>query len=183
MKNKLVTTHINLIYYVLKQLNLYSKSEEYFDVGMIGLISGINTYKDNKGYRISTYLSMCIKNEILKELRKENAYKRLSNKNTISLNKNVHNRGEDECMLVDFFKSDTDIENDLIKNELIKKMYSELSKLKERDRFIIFKRYGLDDNKRMTQKEVADALNVKQSTICTIENRIIEDLKVKLTEY
>lgn len=183
MKDKLVRANVNLIYHVLKRLNLYDQKDDYFDIGMIGMIKGINTYKDNKGYKISTYLSMCIKNEILKELRKANAYKRLADKNTVSLNKDIHNHGEDECMLIDLIKSDIDIENDLIKKELINKLYNELYQLKERDRFIIFKRFGLDDDRIMTQKEIATVLNIKQATISRIERRIIKELRNKLTEY
>ena len=42
--------NIKLIYFVLKQLNMYNKDgiEEYFDLGMIGLVKGTRTYKKKK---------------------------------------------------------------------------------------------------------------------------------------
>ena len=52
----------NLIYFVLKQKNL--SPEEFYDLGMIGLIKGIKSFDPSKGYARSTYLVACIKNEI-----------------------------------------------------------------------------------------------------------------------
>ena len=75
--------NLNLIYFVLKQLNMYNKDgiDEYFDVGMLGLVKGLKTYSESKG-AVSTYLVKCIRNEIGIELRNQRADKR--NKGHIS---------------------------------------------------------------------------------------------------
>ena len=43
--------------------------EDLISIGTIGLIKGINSYKINKGTKLSTYVSRCIDNEILMYLR------------------------------------------------------------------------------------------------------------------
>ena len=79
--------NINLIYFVLKQLNIYNKDgiDEYFDVGMLGLVKGLKTYSESKGV-ISTYLVKCIRNEIVMELRNQKANKRNNGVKPISIN-------------------------------------------------------------------------------------------------
>ena len=57
-KEKLILDNINLIYMVLKKYNLYNQLDEYYDIGMIGLVKGANTYSGDKGYKTSTYLIM-----------------------------------------------------------------------------------------------------------------------------
>ena len=59
-KEKLILDNINLIYMVLKRYNLYNQLDEYYDIGMIGLVKGANTYSGDKGYKASTYLTSCI---------------------------------------------------------------------------------------------------------------------------
>ena len=68
---KLVLDNVNLIYLVLKKLGLYNNHEEYFDLGMIGLVKGAKTFNKELGYNASTYLYRCIYNEIYCHLRKK----------------------------------------------------------------------------------------------------------------
>ena len=41
-------------------------------------------------------------------------------------------------------------------------------------------RYGLNNGEEMTQKDVADKLNISQSYISRLEKKIIKKLKAKL---
>ena len=54
IKEKLILDNINLIYMVLKRYNLYNQLDEYYDIGMIGLVKGANTFSEDKGYKVST---------------------------------------------------------------------------------------------------------------------------------
>ena len=56
-------------------------------------------------------------------------------------------------------------------------LYREIDKLSGRDKQIMILRYGLYNNKEMTQKEVADLLNISQSYISRIEKKVIRKLK------
>jgi RNA polymerase sporulation-specific sigma factor len=56
-------------------------------------------------------------------------------------------------------------------------MINEILHLKPRDRDIMILRYGLLDNKELTQKEVAEKLGISQSYISRIEKKVIKRLK------
>ena len=57
------------------------------------------------------------------------------------------------------------------------KTLDELKKLNNRDKEIIVLRYGLYGKDEMTQKDVAELLNISQSYISRIEKKIIKRLK------
>ena len=59
-------------------------------------------------------------------------------------------------------------------------MYQEIEQLRPREKQIIKLRYGLDNGIEMTQKDVADMLNISQSYISRLEKKIIKKLKNKL---
>ena len=53
----------------------------------------------------------------------------------------------------------------------------EINKLPERDRQIMKLRYGLFGEKEITQKELAEKLNISQSYISRIEKKVIKRIK------
>ena len=53
----------------------------------------------------------------------------------------------------------------------------EISKLNKRDKEIMTLRYGLNNHKELTQKEVADKLGISQSYISRLEKKVIKRLK------
>jgi len=75
-RNILIERNLRLVAHVSKK---YSNSnvdqDDLISIGTIGLIKGINSFKPEKGARLSTYVSRCIDNEILMHFR---ATKKLS---------------------------------------------------------------------------------------------------------
>ena len=69
-RNILIERNLRLVAHVAKK---YSTSnvdqDDLISIGTIGLIKGINSYKLDKGSKLSTYVSRCIDNEILMHLR------------------------------------------------------------------------------------------------------------------
>ena len=57
-----------------------------------------------------------------------------------------------------------------------------LTKLSERERKIMFLRFGLSGGEEMTQKDVADLLGISQSYISRLEKKIIQRLKKEITK-
>ncbi len=49
----------------------------------------------------------------------------------------------------------------------------------EREREIIILRYGLDNKKPLTQREVAQRLNISRSYVSRIEKKVLNDIKNK----
>ena len=65
-KDILIERNLRLVAHIVKKY--YSsnvENDELISIGTIGLIKGINSYKPDKGVRLSTYVSRCIDNEIL----------------------------------------------------------------------------------------------------------------------
>lgn len=162
--------NINLIYFVLKQLNMYNRDgiDEYFDVGMLGLVKGLKTYSESKG-AISTYLVNCIKNEILMELRNQKTVKRNNGVKPISISTPT----TDNLTIEDTIKSDFDMLEHEIKNERIKELGAAINTLKPIEKRVIIDIYF--NNKK--QKEIQEEIGVRQSYISRIKTRAIRKLR------
>ena len=162
--------NINLIYFVLKQLNMYNKDgiDEYFDVGMIGLTKGIQTYTESKGV-ISTYLVKCIRNEIVMELRNQKTDKRNNGVKPISINTQT----TDNLTIEDTIKSNFDMLEYEIKNERIKELGVAINVLKPIEKHVIIDIYF--NNK--TQLEIAKEIGIRQSYISRIKIKAIRKLR------
>ena len=162
--------NINLIYFVLKQLNIYNRNgiDEYFDVGMIGLVKGLKTYSESKGV-ISTYLVKCIRNEIVMELRNQKTGKRNNGVKPISINTPT----TDNLTIEDTIKSNFDMLEYEIKNERIKELGIAMSSLKPVEKRVIIDIYF--NNK--TQLEIAKELGFRQSYVSRIKTKAIKKLR------
>ncbi len=175
-KSKLIEHNLRLVVFLSKKYeNTGVDLEDLVSIGTIGLIKGVNTYKLDKNIKLATYASRCIDNEILMFLRKNKR-----RKGEISLEDSLSYDSEgNELHLEDILGTDDDIVTKGIEDENDKKaLYEEISKLKGRDKKIMVLRYGLYGNKEMTQKDVAELLNISQSYISRIEKKIIKRLKV-----
>ena len=71
--DNLLTDNLKLVYFVIKKMNIFNSSEyeDYFQIGVIGLIYATKTYNPNLKITFSTYAYVCIKNEILKYIKKK----------------------------------------------------------------------------------------------------------------
>ena len=72
---------------------------------------------------------------------------------------------------------DEDIDRDMMCEKLHCAISSVLS---ERERKVIIKRYGLEDSKPLSQKEVASLLGISRSYISRIEKTAIQKLRDEL---
>lgn len=175
-KSKLIEHNLRLVVFLSKKYeNTGVDLEDLVSIGTIGLIKGVNTYKLDKNIKLATYASRCIDNEILMYLRKNKR-----RKGEISLEDSLSYDAEgNELHLEDVIGTSSDIVTKGIEDENDRKaLYEEISKLKGRDKKIMILRYGLFGNKEMTQKDVAELLNISQSYISRIEKKIIKRLKV-----
>ena len=175
-KSKLIEHNLRLVVFLSKKYeNTGVDLEDLVSIGTICLIKGVNTYKLDKNIKLATYASRCIDNEILMYLRKNKR-----RRGEISLEDSLSYDAEgNELHLEDVLGTDNDIVTKGLEDENDRKaLYEEINKLKGRDKKIMVLRYGLGGNKEMTQKDVAELLNISQSYISRIEKKIIKKLKV-----
>lgn len=175
-RNKLIEHNLRLVVFLAKKYdNTMYDLEDLVSIGTIGLIKGIKTYKLDKNIKLATYASRCIDNEILMFLRKNK--KRNSE---VSLEDSINFDSEgNELKLEDVFGTEDNVVEKSIESKDDKILLEkEVKNLASRDRNIIEQRYGLFGQKELTQKELADKLNISQSYISRIEKRVIKKLKL-----
>ena len=173
-RNILIEHNLRLVVFLSKKYeNTKVDLEDLVSIGTIGLIKGINTYKNDKNIKLATYASRCIDNEILMYLRKNK-----KRKADISLDESLSFDSEgNELHLEDILGTDADIvTKDIEENDMKKIMLKEINKLNERDKQIIMLRYGLNGSDELTQKEVAELLGMSQSYISRIEKKVINKI-------
>ena len=149
-------------------------NEEFISIGTIGLIKGIDSYSEEKGFRLSTYCSRCIENEILMHLR---SIKKTSN--DISMNSIIGtDKDGNDMELMEVIENEKvdpieEIYNKLVTKDMLKYIDECLD---EREKKVIYMRYGLKGYKEKTQQEVANILNISRSYVSRIETKIQKKL-------
>ena len=170
-RNKLIEHNLRLVAHIVKKFDKKDiDTDDLISIGTIGLIKGIDTYNNSKKTKITTYAARCIQNEILMYFR---ANKNISK--TISLNDSIgFDKEGNEVSLIEVIKDDN---KDIIEKINIKDNIDSLNKylklLSEREKEIIIKRYGLNNTKEKTQKEIAKELKISRSYVSRIEKRAL----------
>ncbi|MCQ2978243.1 MAG: sigma-70 family RNA polymerase sigma factor [Clostridia bacterium] len=178
MKDELILKNTKLIYLAIKKLNLYNRLDELYSVGMIGLVKGAKEYNKSLGYSASTYLYKCIYNEILWTIRNEKSKRRIPEYKKISLSISI----DENITLEDVIADETDIEEELIKQEQIKNMFDEINKLSVHEQMVINYSFGLNGCEKMAQKEIGEILDINQASVSRIKNKALKKLKEAMEE-
>ena len=153
-RNMLIEHNLRLVAHIVKKYDVKEKDvDDLISIGTIGLIKGVDSFKNEKNTRLTTYCAKCIQNEILMYFR--NNKKHI---NDVSLNDSIgYDKDGNEINLIDVIKSnDEDIVLKLHNKDSIETLINYLSILNEREKEIIIKRYGLFNNDELTQKEISE---------------------------
>ena len=85
--------------------------------------------------------------------------------------------------LIDVIADETDVAKQTELNLISRKLYENMEKnLNERERNIIYLRYGLKGNKPLTQRETAEKLGISRSYVSRIEKKALKILKENIEE-
>ncbi len=176
-RNKLIEHNLRLVAHIVKKYDNNKETDDLISIGTIGLIKGIDSFSNKNGAKLTTYCARCMDNEILMNYR--NNKKR--NKN-VSINEPIgYDKDGNEITLLDILKTpNPDFAMDIYKENNIKLLKKYFNILNEREKEIIIKRYGLNNNNEQTQKEIAKELNISRSYVSRIEKRALTKL---LREY
>lgn len=174
----LIERNLRLVSHIVKKY--YSKTNDNDDlisIGTIGLIKAIDSFDSSKGIRLATYASRCIENEILMYFR---ANKKSGN--DLYLYDTIETDKDGTPLTIEDTVSDsTDLAEDLetkIRWEKVAKIIENMED--EREREIIILRYGLNNKKPLTQREVAQRLNISRSYVSRIEKKVLNDIKARV---
>ena len=174
-RSLLIERNLRLVSHIVKKY--YSKTNDTDDlisIGTIGLIKAIDSFNPDKGIKLATYASRCIENEILMYFR--NIRK---NATDVYLGDSIEMDKDGTPLTIQETISDSrDLAEDLeqkIRWEKVSKIIQNISDSREKE--IIILRYGLNNKKPLTQREVAQRLNISRSYVSRIEKKVLEDIK------
>jgi RNA polymerase sporulation-specific sigma factor len=177
-REKLIVHNLRLVVYIAKKFERADVSiEDLTSIGTMGLIKAVNTFRPEKQIKLATYASRCIENEILMYLRKLSA-----KRNEVSFDEPLNTDSDgNELLLSDILSSDADTVSRGIEYEDEKRLLMDaVNALGDRERQIMYLRFGIGGSDEHTQKEVADMLGISQSYISRLEKRIIRNLREQL---
>ncbi len=174
-KARLIERNLRLVVYIARRFeNTGVGIEDLISIGTIGLIKAIGTFRTDRNIKLATYSSRCIENEILMHLRK------ISNqKAEVSLDEPINTDWDgNELLLSDILGTEGDTVMRPLEEDVERKVLRDaLGRLPEREKRIVFMRFGLGGRRERTQKEVADLMGISQSYISRLEKRIMQRLR------
>ena len=180
-RSMLIERNLRLVVYIAKKFdNTGIGVEDLISIGTIGLIKAINTFNPSKKIKLATYASRCIENEVLMVMRSS---KKLQNE--ISIDESIGTDREGNNMTFsDILTCDSTDIADLISGKLeAQKLYNAMKKiLAPTEINILCWRYGLGNQPKKTQKEIADILGISRSYVSRIEKKCLERLLDELKE-
>ena len=174
-RNKLVEHNLRLVAHIIKKY--YTQTDDTDDlisIGTIGLIKGINTYRRDKGVRLTSYASRCIENEILMFFRS-----RRKSAGELSLSEAIETEDDGGALsLLDVVSEEQDLSERVCEKELCAQLRREMDRsLDDRERRILTLRYGLDGEKTHTQRETAELCAISRSYVSRLEKHALEKLR------
>lgn len=175
-KDKLIEHNLRLVAHIAKR---YASNEQELDelisIGSIGLIKAINSFKEEKNFKISTYASRCIENEVLMYLR---ANKKTKSEVSMNLVIGTDKDGND-MELAETLENNSKDAIDTLYNKMVANQVIEYinTKLPKREKYIMELRYGLNGYDQKTQQQIADELGISRSYVSRIETKVQNKLK------
>lgn len=173
-RNTLVEHNLRLVAHIVKKYyGTGADPDDLVSIGTIGLIKAINTFDYKKNIKLSSYASRCIENEIL-------MYFRSTKKNAldISINEEIDSDADGNALtLMDVMATEDTIVEDLDRKMKAEKLSQYIHEtLSPREALIIRLRYGWQYPKALTQREVADRLQISRSYVSRIEKKALQKL-------
>ena len=170
----LIERNLRLVAHIAKKYqNVDEEMEDLISIGTIGLIKAVSSFDSGKG-KLSTYASRCIDNELLMLLRsKKKTSKEVSLYEPIGTDKEGN-----EINLLDIIESEQiDVIDRMELAGNLKRLGRIMQNLEEREKEIIFLRYGLVTGKEITQREIGEMLGISRSDVSRIEKRALGKLR------
>lgn len=169
-REQLIEHNLRLVAHIVKKYDIKKEqTEDLISIGTIGLIKAVDSFKSEKGHKLTTYASRCIENEILMYLRSSKNYFQ-----NVSLNDPIAtDKDGSEISLIDAIAApeDKSVVESMILQDNISKLREYIHVLDSRELEIITKRFGLYGQKEQTQREIARNLHISRSYVSRIEKR------------
>lgn len=171
----LIERNLRLVAHIAKKY-YYSgyDNDDLISIGTIGLIKAIDSFNPASGTRFATYAGKCLQNEILMFFRSQKKQALES-----SLNDAVEtDKDGNPLTYMDIISTEDDIAEHIdLKIKIETMMNGIQTLLTPTEKQIIILRYGLGYTKPITQREVAEKLNISRSYVSRLESKAIAKLR------
>ena len=177
-RNKLIEHNLRLVAHIVKKYySQNNNTQDLMSVGTIGLIKAIDSFDISKGARFATYAGKCLQNEILMYFRAQK-----KTQNEVSINEAIDfDKDGNPLTYIDIISCDDTIAEDIHLRSYIKKALEIIkTKLTKREREIIILRYGLENTKPKTQREIAKMFGISRSYVSRIEKAALDKIRENL---
>lgn len=177
-RNILVERNLRLVAHIMKKYYAQtSDQEDLISIGTIGLIKGISTFDPSKGARLATYAARCVENEILMHFRAGR-----KSAQDVSLSDYIETGTDGAPLaLMDVVSEDVDLTEQVAGKETVEQLRRAVDTcLSQQERLVIRLRYGLDTEKPLRQREVAEQTGISRSYVSRIEKRALKKLRAAL---
>lgn len=165
-ENEQLENNKKLVYMVLyKHFRLYVNDEDLFQIGMIGLLKAIRSYKADT-YKFSTYAARCIYNAIAQEFQRQNCEMRTCD--AISLDAEQSKDGNLNLYGLIEDKMQNQSETVMIINQYLNKLTGRQKQIFE----LIVQEYNYS--------EIGEKLGLSRERIRQLSTEIINKLDIKL---
>jgi len=175
-RNRLIEHNLRLVAHVVKKYsNTIYEADDLISIGTIGLIKAVDSFNQEKGIRLATYASRCIENELLMLMRSSKKQSK-----EVSLYEPIGSDKEGNTIqLLDVcVAEEVDIVGQMEEKQNLAKLHEYIDKvLTAREKEIIILRYGLCGGREITQREIADRLNISRSYVSRIEKKALKKLQ------
>ena len=170
----LAEDNMALVNYVIKRCNITGDYDDNLSAGNYGLVKAAATYNPATGYSFATFAITVIRNELYMNLRK---YRKISKETSLDQPIATASDGS-ELALCDVIPdpSETPLEK-LMRLESYDDMHEALSHLRERDRMILCHCYGFYGYPKLTQRQIAEKLEISQSYVSRVIVRSLDRMR------
>ena len=167
----LIEHNLRLVAHIVKKY--YSSTNDQDDlisIGTIGLIKAVNTFSYDKGKKFSTYAARCVENEILMYFRSIK-----KTQGDVYINEPIDNDNDGNTItLLDLCSDEESLIDNIDLKMKSEKLYKLIDKyLDDREKQILYLRYGLNGCRPLTQREIAQKLNISRSYVSRIERKAL----------
>lgn len=206
--NTLICSNLRFVAAIAKEYR-YKPFKDTVSDGIMGLIEAARRFNPDKNVRFVSYAVWWIRQSIMqhmlddkmikvskrtiakiRQLTKQSNNSKLSatvsagigaSRDCFSLDRKINENSE--LFFIDTIKSRTNIQNEIIKNDLKKYTKQAIKKLTNRERDIIVHRFGLDDKTKWTLQKLADKYGITKERVRQIQNTVFEKLKEEFDDY
>lgn len=173
-RRELILHNLRLVSHIVRKYYASAKNQEdLVSIGTLGLIKAVDSFHLSNGAKFATYAAKCIQNEILMHFRSQ---KKLSSE--VSINETIDvDRDGNPLTYIDVLSCEENMSAEVERKMAADRAMHYVSTILDaRERQIIVMRYGLGRTQPMTQREIAQKLNISRSYVSRIEKGAIEKL-------